>query len=98
MTKLTAPPRIGKDERKKRVHALCAQMEKDGVAATLIGPTSSLRYFTGVSWHPSERFTGALVHANGKLDYICPAFERDKVSAMVGIDGEFFTWHEEESP
>ncbi|HEX4533543.1 MAG TPA: Xaa-Pro peptidase family protein [Rhizomicrobium sp.] len=93
-----SPPRIAKAERKARLNALCAQMEKDGIAATLIGPTSSLRYFTGVNWHPSERFTGALVHANGKLDYICPAFERDKVSAMIAADGEFSTWQEEQSP
>ena len=98
MKKLAPPPRIGKNERKQRLAALCNLMDKESVAATLLGPTSSLRYFTGIAWHPSERFTGALVHANGKVDYICPAFERDKVSAMVGTDGEFFTWQEEESP
>lgn len=95
---MVAPPRIAKEERKSRVAKLCAVMEQAGFAAVLLGPTSSLRYFTGVSWHPSERFTGALIHAGGRVDYICPGFERDKVSGLVGVDGEIFTWEEDESP
>ena len=61
MTKRTPPPRIGENERRTRLAALCTLMNKQGFTATLIGPTSSLRYFTGVAWHPSERFTGVLV-------------------------------------
>ena len=96
--KLTPPAHIGKDERKTRVANLCAEMDKDGIGAVLIGPTASLRYFTGVNWHPSERFTGALIHADGRIEYITPAFERDKVAAVIGIEGDIFTWQEEESP
>jgi len=96
--KLTAPPHIGKDERKTRIEKLCAEMDKDGIGAVLIGPTASLRYFTGVNWHASERFTGALVRADGTVEYITPAFERDKVGAVIGIEGDIFTWQEEESP
>ena len=98
MAKLTAPRRIGMDERKKRIAALCNLMDKEGLAATLIGPTTSLRYFTGIVWHPSERFTGVLVHANGKLEYICPGFERDKVGQLITLPGDVLTWQEEESP
>jgi Xaa-Pro dipeptidase len=96
--KLTAPPHIGKDERKARIDKLCGEMDKDGIGAVLIGPTPSLRYFTGVNWHPSERFTGALIRADGRVEYITPAFERDKVGAVIGIEGDIFTWQEEESP
>src|ERR1700744_4716957 len=95
---LIAPPKIGKDERRARIEKLCAEMDKDGIGAGLIGPTASLRYFTGVNWHPSERFTGALILADGTVEYITPAFERDKVSAVIGIEGDIFTWQEEESP
>jgi Xaa-Pro dipeptidase len=95
---LTPPPHIGKDERKTRIASLCAEMDKDGIGAVLIGPTASLRYFTGVNWHPSERFTGALIRADGTVEYITPAFERDKVAAVIGIEGDIFTWQEEESP
>ncbi len=92
------PPSIGKDERRARVNALCEQMQGEGFAAVLLGSTSSLRYFTGVAWHPSERFTGAVVHANGTLEYVCPGFERDKVGQMIAVDGDVLTWEEEESP
>src|SRR3569832_1030208 len=73
-------------------------MDKDGIGAVLIGPTASLRYFTGVNWHPSERFTGALIRADGTVEYITPGFERDKVAAVIGIQGDIFTWQEEDSP
>jgi Xaa-Pro dipeptidase len=92
------PPRIGKDERRRRIDALCAGMEASGIGAVLIGPTASLRYFTGVAWHPSERFTGALIHADGRVDYVTPGFERDKVSAVIGVEGDIHTWEEDESP
>ncbi len=95
---LIAPPKIGKDERRARIENLCIAMDEAGVGAVLIGPTASLRYFTGVNWHPSERFTGALIRADGTVEYITPGFERDKVAAVIGVEGEIFTWQEEESP
>jgi Xaa-Pro dipeptidase len=92
------PPAIGNDERQQRLDRLRALMTAEGIGAALIGPTASLRYFTGMSWHPSERFTGAMVHAHGGVDYICPGFERDKVGQIIGIPGDIHTWEEEESP
>ncbi len=95
---LRAPPPINADEHRARVVGLLAQMERERVDAVLLGPTPSLRYFTGVAWHPSERFTGAIVFRDGHLEYICPGFERDKVGGMVKVPGEIFTWEEDESP
>jgi Xaa-Pro dipeptidase len=90
--------RIGQAERRSRVAKLCELMEQYALSAMLIGPTASLRYFTGMSWHPSERFTGALIHGDRTIDYICPGFEREKVSGIVGLPGDIFTWEEDESP
>lgn len=95
---LAPPPRIGQEERRARIRNLCTLMDESGIGAVLVGPTASLRYFTGVSWHASERFTGALIHANGRIEYVTPAFERDKVAAIIGVEGDIFTWQEEESP
>jgi len=92
------PPAIGRAERERRLSALRAAMDEARLDAVLIGPTASLRYFTGMSWHASERFTGAIVHAKGGVDYICPGFERDKVGQIVGVPGDIYTWEEEESP
>jgi Xaa-Pro dipeptidase len=95
---MTNPERIGLAERKARLERLRMLMGEADLAAVVLGPTSSLRYFTGLSWHPSERFTGAIVHAAGNLEYVCPGFEREKVSGIVGVPGEIFTWEEDESP
>ncbi|HVZ91849.1 MAG TPA: Xaa-Pro peptidase family protein [Rhizomicrobium sp.] len=92
------PPPIGKDERRRRIANLCVEMENANIGAVLVGPTASLRYFTGVNWHPSERFTGALIYSDGRVEYVTPAFERDKVAQVIGVDGDIFTWQEEESP
>src|ERR1700761_249652 len=98
MTKLTRPSSIGPAQRKDRIAKLCAEMDAANVAATLIGPTASLKYFTGLSWHPSERFTGALIHKNGTVEYITPGFEKDKVALSIGVPGDIHVWQEEESP
>lgn len=95
---LISPPAISVSERQARIGRLAEAMERKGVGAVLLGATSSLRYFTGVSWHPSERLVGALIHANGAVDYICPGFERSKVEGLVSIPGEILTWEEDESP
>jgi Xaa-Pro dipeptidase len=72
-------------------------MDDAGVDAVLIGATSSLRYFTGVAWHPSERFCGAIVHAD-RVDYVAPRFELEKMSQLIGVPGDVLTWEEHENP
>lgn len=89
--------KITSEQRKARLDRLRAGMAEAGLGAVVIGPTTSLVYFTGVHWHPSERFTGVVVTPKG-LTYVCPGFERDKVSSVVTVPGEFRTWQEDESP
>jgi Xaa-Pro dipeptidase len=92
-----SPPPISQAERETRLAALRQSMDKAGAGAVLLGATSSLRYFTGMSWHPSERFCGALVHPD-RLEYIAPRFELDKVAQIIGVPGEILTWEEHEDP
>jgi len=92
------PPPITLSERRRRLEALEAAMGAQGVAACLIDATSSLRYFTGLSWHASERLTGAVVRPGKPLTYITPRFELDKVASIIGVPGEILTWEEHESP
>ncbi len=92
-----APSAITQAERMTRLKALRRQMDDAGVAVVLLGPTASLRYFTGMSWRPSERFCGALVHGD-RLEYIAPRFERDKVAQIIGAPGEILTWEEDANP
>lgn len=95
---MTNPPPISLIERQSRLAALRTQMDAAGVKAVLLGATSSLRYFTGLVWHASERLCGAIVHTDGRLEYVCPAFEREKVAGIVGVPGEILTWEEHENP
>ena len=93
---------ISADERRRRIEALAVRLQAEGLAALLLGSTTSLRYFTGLDWHASERLLGALIHADGRVEYVCPRFELDKVGGLTSVEGavpgEILTWEEDESP
>ncbi|NTF65029.1 M24 family metallopeptidase [Rhizobium rhizogenes] len=89
-------PRITQDERQLRLSKLRQSIEAEGLSGVLLGPTESLRYFTGLVWHLSERFLGALV-APTKLYYIVPGFERSRVETLPHLPGDILVWQEEES-
>ncbi len=91
------PPSIGVEERRRRIEALRLKMEKAGAGAVLLGSTTSLRYFTGIVWHASERLCGAIITPT-RVDYVAPRFELDKVAGLVSIPGDILTWEEDESP
>src|SRR5690349_11034355 len=91
------PSNISVDERLQRLDRLRAEMERQGLGAVVIGPTTNLRYFAGISWHPSERFTGAVITPTAII-YICPGFERDKVQSLVSVPGDIRVWQEDENP
>ncbi|MBV6259096.1 metallopeptidase MdpA, partial [Pseudomonas aeruginosa] len=59
---------------------------------------SNLRYFSGVQWHPSERLVGALLPAEGALEYLAPAFEEGTVRDFQVVDGAIHTWEEHQDP
>lgn len=92
------PAAIGLAERRKRLAGLCEAMQNAGMSAVILGSTKSLQYFTGLAWSPSERFTGAIVHRRGTIEYVCPGFERAKVGGSIAVPGEIITWEEDESP
>jgi Xaa-Pro dipeptidase len=88
--------RIAEAEYRARLERLRERMDHAGVAGTLLGSTDSLRYFTGLVWHQSERLLGALVTADA-LTYIVPGFERSRVETLPHLDGEIAVWQEEEN-
>jgi Xaa-Pro dipeptidase len=71
-------------------------MDEEGLSAFLLGSTESLRYFTGLVWHPSERFVGAVVTPK-RLVYIAPAFECSRIETLSRLEGEVAAWEEHES-
>lgn len=96
MTPSTPAPRISDEERLARLSRLRSTIEKAGLGGVLLGPTESLRYFTGLVWHASERLLGALVTPTA-LYYIVPGFEQSRVESLPHLPGEICVWQEEES-
>ncbi len=89
-------PQITAEERQERLSRLRKLLDARGWAGLLLGPTESLRYFTGLVWHASERFLGALVTPTA-LYYIVPGFERSRVETLPHLPAEILEWQEEES-
>ena len=85
-------------ERRERIARAQAVMQAQGVGALYLDASTSLRYFTGLSLHRSERLHGAVLPATGELVYISPAFEEAKLRASLQIDGAIRTWEEHENP
>lgn len=97
MSLAVRPASISDTERLQRLRKLREQMDINRVSAVLLGASESLRYFTGLVWHQSERLLGALVTPTA-LIYIVPAFERSRVETLPHLAGDIATWDEEESP
>lgn len=89
-------PKIADEERRRRLSLLQASLEKRGLGGLLLGATESLRYFTGLVWHPSERLLGALVTPN-EISYIVPGFEESRVETLSRLPGDIAVWQEDES-
>ena len=89
-------PPITDAERLERLARLRERIDAEGLAGLLLGPSESLRYFTGLVWHASERFLGALVTPAG-LFYIVPGFERSRVETLPHLAADILEWQEEES-
>ncbi|MGK6314204.1 M24 family metallopeptidase [Neorhizobium sp. DT-125] len=88
--------RIADDERQQRLRRLQAALAERRFGGLLLGSTESLRYFTGLEWHPSERLVGALVTPDS-VTYIAPGFERSRVETLPHLPGEIVVWQEDES-
>jgi Xaa-Pro dipeptidase len=89
---------IGKDEHVQRIAKAQAYMREQGIAAIYINAGANLLYFTGTRWHASERMVGAILPAEGALEYIAPAFEESTLLDFMLVEGKVNGWHEHESP
>ncbi|TDR20454.1 M24 family metallopeptidase [Marinicella litoralis] len=85
-------------EYQQRINQAMAQMVKLGWDAMYIHAGTNLSYFTGTNWHPSERMVGALLTADGVLEYIAPHFEIGTLQGFMQVQGSVHGWQEHESP
>ena len=89
---------IAKAEYAQRIANAQAAMRQQGIAAAWMHAGTNMTYFTGTKWHPSERMVGAIIPANGPIEYLAPYFEQNTLRDFMVIDGMVNVWHEHESP
>ncbi|MEO9964314.1 MAG: Xaa-Pro peptidase family protein [Reichenbachiella sp.] len=89
---------IDTEDRKQRMEKAVLLMQNHEIDAVFIEAGTSLEYFAGIKWWPSERLTGLLLFSDGTLNYICPAFEQERLNELITIDGDLAIWQEHESP
>jgi Xaa-Pro dipeptidase len=92
VTPIDDAERAARRERARRL------MHQQGLGAILLEPGSSMTYFTGVSWWPSERPFLALLPADGEPAWIGPGFEESRMRELIGETPELRVWQEDESP
>ena len=85
-------------ERRSRCERASRLMASRGIDAMLLPAGTSLFYFTGLRWSPSERLTGALLCMSGAIHYVCPAFEIGTLRDADTVPGTIHGWEEPEDP
>ena len=71
---------------------------ENNIQALILDAGTSLDYFTGLKWYPSERSMLCIIPQNGPIQYICPAFEEDRFQELDKIGDQVSTWEEHENP
>lgn len=89
---------ISIEEIKERVKKAQGLMIEKGIDALLLDAGTSLKYFTGLSWWPSERPLVAVLPSAGEISYICPGFEEERLLEILKVGKKVFAWQEDESP
>ena len=86
------------EERKARVakaQGLLIEQKLDGL---VLDAGTSMTYFTGIYWWPSERTMVAVIPARGEVVYVCPAFEEGRLRELIRLGHEVLAWQEDENP
>ena len=89
---------ISIEEIKARIKKAQGLMVEKGIAALLLDAGTSLKYFTGLSWWPSERPLVAVIPSVGEISYICPGFEEERLLEILKVGKKVYAWQEDESP
>ncbi|AZZ97842.1 Xaa-Pro peptidase family protein [Pseudoalteromonas sp. R3] len=89
---------IKPEEYLHRIETAQAYMRQHKIAAIYLNAGTNLKYFTGLQWYPSERMVGAILPAQGEIQFIVPFFEVGSIKDYQVIEGPMHTWQEEQSP
>lgn len=86
------------EEHGQRIEKAQRLMAENGIDAMFLDSSTALRYYTGISWNPSERMMSAILPAKGDVRYVSPGFEEEKVRELMLFGDEVRVWQEHESP
>ena len=89
---------IADAEYRARIAKVQGLMRQQGIAALYLHAGANLLYFTGIHWHASERMAGAVLPAEGPIEYLAPQFEEGTFNDNMIIPGPVNGWEEHESP
>jgi len=89
---------ITAEEFSERRNKICQLLNKSNYDAIFIAGGTNLLYFTGINGSYSDRISGLLLDNSGKIKYICPKFEADRIKELLPKNSNIFTWEEHESP
>jgi Xaa-Pro dipeptidase len=84
-------------ERARHAQELMGQVEPK-FDAIILGPGTSLYYFTGIHWWLSERLLCLVLPRSGEPILISPAFEEGRMRESLRYPAEVRVWQEDESP
>lgn len=66
--------------------------------ALYVTPSTTLVYYTGIRWWPSERILALLIPRQGDPVLVSPAFEEGRLRELMRWPIELRVWQEDESP
>jgi Xaa-Pro dipeptidase len=66
--------------------------------ALFVTPSTTLVYYTGIRWWPSERILALLIPRQGNPLLVSPAFEEGRLREQMRWPIEIRVWQEDESP
>ncbi len=89
---------ITTDEHRARLDRGQKLLAEAGLDALVVGPGSSLAYFTGAEWGLSERFLGMVLGRTGDPTWVVPSFEKDRALEQIRMGKDVRSWAEDESP
>ncbi len=89
---------ITTEERLTRIQKAQKLMTENKIEALILDTGTSMQYFTGVGWWPSERTMVAIIPAKGEIKYVGPAFESQRLHELIKIGSDVRVWEEHESP
>lgn len=101
MKELAKP--ISLEERRGRLERARELMAANHLDAMLLTSGTSLTYFSGIRWWPSERFFGMVLPVRGAPFFVSPAFEEERAREQiargpVGGSADVRIWQEDEDP